>query len=156
YVSLTILVASACTAAGRGQEQPLTPVAADDAVDVAEVTNGDLPAPPTESPREEATLRSPQGIEMRPCEAAPPGMACVLGGPFKRGRNDGRENERPEAEVWLQTYYMDLHEVTYAAYKACQRAGACPRGGPLYNDFSRAAQPITGVTWFGARAYCAS
>jgi formylglycine-generating enzyme required for sulfatase activity len=49
---------------------------------------------------------------------------------------------------------MDVDEVTNAAYKACIRTGACPRGGPLYNDFSRDAQPIVGPSWFGAVAFC--
>lgn len=54
----------------------------------------------------------------------------------------------------MQTFYMDVHEVTYAEYKLCQQNKVCPRGGPLYNDFSRPKQPITGVTWHGAKAYC--
>jgi sulfatase modifying factor 1 len=46
-----------------------------------------------------------------------------------RGSDDGPENTRPRATVWLQTFYMDTHEVTYGEYKACEAAGACAQGG---------------------------
>jgi formylglycine-generating enzyme required for sulfatase activity len=91
---------------------------------------------------------------MQPCADAPPNMACIHGGPFIRGSDDGPDNTQPQATVWLQTYYMDLYEVTYAEYKACQKAKKCPRGGPLYNDFSRAKQPIVGPNWYGAAKFC--
>ena len=60
------------------------------------------------------------------------------------------------ATVWLQTYYMDIHEVTYAQYKACEAAGACPVAGPRYEDYDRPNQPIVGVSWYDAVAYCAA
>jgi formylglycine-generating enzyme len=110
--------------------------------------NGAEPDPPP-------PIRAPDGTAMVPCGRAPLGMACVEGGPFVRGTDDGPANARPAARVWVQTFYMDLHEVTYAEYKACQQAKQCPRGGPLYNDFSRPRQPIVGPTWHGAVAYCA-
>ncbi|MCH9683004.1 MAG: formylglycine-generating enzyme family protein [Deltaproteobacteria bacterium] len=81
-------------------------------------------------------------------------MACVPGGPFIRGSDDGPANTHPAEEVWLQTYYMDLYEVTYGDFKACQKSKACLRGGPLYNDFSRPTQPIVGVSWYAAVRYC--
>jgi len=118
-------------------------------------------------PAEPAALVAPDGTVIAACGTPPPGMACVPGGPFVRGSDAGPPDARPQEQVWLQTYYMDLYEVTYAEYKHCQKFGPqgsepvpeppdrrCPRGGPLYNDFSRARQPITGVTWFGADAYC--
>jgi len=81
-------------------------------------------------------------------------MACIPGGAFIRGSDDGPANTRPAAEVWLQTFYMDRYEVTFAEYKACQATKECPRAGPLYNDFSRPRQPMTGVDWYAAVAYC--
>ena len=91
-----------------------------------------------------------------PClEPPPPGMACVPAGWFTRGSDDGPENARPAARVWLQTYYMDIHEVTYAEYKACAKARQCdPKGGPAYTDFDRPKQPVNGVSWFHAEGYC--
>jgi sulfatase modifying factor 1 len=90
------------------------------------------------------------------CGAAPTGMACVPAGPFVRGSDDGPENTRPQARVWLQTYYIDVNEVTYAEYRACMKARKCPPSGPGYTDFSRPRQPINGVDWFDAHAYCAA
>lgn len=103
---------------------------------------------------EPAPLTAPDGTVIEPCGDVPAGMACVPGGPFTRGRDDGPDNERPAAEVWLQTFYMDLHEVRSADYKACVASKACLRGGPLYNDFSRADQPIVGPSWYAAVRYC--
>jgi len=88
------------------------------------------------------------------CAAAPEGMACVPAGPFLRGSDDGPENTRPAARVWLQTFYMDRNEVTYAEYKACVKARRCDPSGPGYTDFDRPRQPINGVRWFDADKYC--
>ncbi|WP_272086325.1 formylglycine-generating enzyme family protein [Nannocystis bainbridge] len=88
-------------------------------------------------------------------EPPPPGMACVPAGWFVRGTDTGPEQARPQARVWLQTYYLDVHEVTYAEYKACVKAKQCdPKGGPAYSDFDRPKQPINGVSWFHADGYC--
>jgi formylglycine-generating enzyme required for sulfatase activity len=81
-------------------------------------------------------------------------MACIPGGAFVRGTDDGPENTRPKSTIWLQTFYMDLDEVTNEAYWACKKEKKCLRGGPLYNDFSRPLQPITGISWFAAVKFC--
>ncbi|WAS94900.1 formylglycine-generating enzyme family protein [Nannocystis punicea] len=91
-----------------------------------------------------------------PClDPPPPGMACIPAGWFIRGSDTGPEHARPQARVWLQTYYLDIHEVTYAEYKECVKAKRCdPKGGPAYTDFDRPKQPINGVAWFHADGYC--
>jgi sulfatase modifying factor 1 len=91
-----------------------------------------------------------------PCLEAPvAGMACIPGGPFPRGMNGGpHAPARPRQEVWVQTFYMDTHEVTYGAYKACEAQGRCPKAGPNYRDFDNPQQPINGVSWYDAKAYC--
>jgi formylglycine-generating enzyme required for sulfatase activity len=60
----------------------------------------------------------------------------------------------PAAHVWVETFYMDVYEVTNAAYEACVEAGDCPEAGPLYMDFDRPRQPITAVSWYDAVAFC--
>ena len=92
-----------------------------------------------------------------PCAQQPPsGMSCVPGGPFLRGSDRGPKHARPQAEVWVETFYMDQNEVTVQEYRSCVRRGACPKAGPQYADFNRPRQPINGVSWFDARAYCAA
>lgn len=82
-------------------------------------------------------------------------MACIPGGGFTRGTDDGPPNTRPAMRIWLDTFYMDVHEVTFAAYRVCHRQGKCPPSGPRYFDYDRPRQPITGVSWHDAVAYCA-
>ena len=90
-----------------------------------------------------------------PCPArAPVEMACIPGGPFLRGSDDGPRNTRPRAKIWLQTFLMDRHEVTVERYRACVKAKKCRPARTVYNDYSRPRQPKVGVSWFHARAYC--
>jgi formylglycine-generating enzyme required for sulfatase activity len=49
---------------------------------------------------------------------------------------------------------MDINEVTYAEYKACERKRKCDRAGPKYRDFNRPEQPINGISWYDAVKYC--
>ncbi|MGB1699261.1 MAG: formylglycine-generating enzyme family protein, partial [Nannocystaceae bacterium] len=63
-------------------------------------------------------------------------------------------NHAPVATIDMPTFYMDQTEVTYAAYQACAKAGACRRARPSYNDFSRPQQPMVGIKWYDAFAYC--
>jgi formylglycine-generating enzyme required for sulfatase activity len=121
---------------------------------------------PQEAPRVEPAARpfgagpkapagSPAPPAVLPCEAAPSGMACVEGGWFWRGSDDGPANERPREPVWLQTFYMDTHEVTVGQYRACRRKGRCRRAKTAYVDYSRPQQPKVGGDWFAFRDFCA-
>ncbi|MFT6399451.1 MAG: sulfatase activating formylglycine-generating enzyme [Bradymonadia bacterium] len=67
---------------------------------------------------------------------------------------DGRSSVQPAAEVWVDSFYMDLTEVTNLAYQACVRARDCEAAGPLYRDYDADTQPITGMNWFQARDFC--
>ncbi|TVQ96880.1 MAG: formylglycine-generating enzyme family protein, partial [Deltaproteobacteria bacterium] len=124
---------------------------------------------------EEATACREDGHCARPCppaEALAAGeaqraRACVPGGWFVRGVDEpvagcaqadmpaGATPEVPAMRVWVDTFVMDVDEVTNAAHAACVRAGACREVGALYRDFRGAEQPHTGGTWFDARDYCA-
>ena len=83
------------------------------------------------------------------------------------------ENEKPSHHVTLDSFCMDLHEVTAGAYKACADAGKCRRAptqvdwpkiseaerklySPIctFGDPARADHPINCVSWQMARAYC--
>lgn len=58
---------------------------------------------------------SPVGSPVTPTKAE---MVPIPGGSFKMGRNDGRENERPEYLVDVKPFKMDKNEVTNADYFA--------------------------------------
>ena len=100
-----------------------------------------------------------------PCGPALPGMACIAGAQFQRGtaephRCDQGENRGskttfgPPIDVSVETFYMDLTEVTIEAYNACVAAKKCPPDGPRYSDFHRPLQPVTATSWFNARTFC--
>lgn len=94
------------------------------------------------------------GSPILPCAKAPRGMACIAGGAFLRGSNDGPKNTRPQATVELQTFYMDHYEVTVADYEACVARKRCQAAKTAYRDYSRPTQPKTGVNWYHADTYC--
>lgn len=110
----------------------------------------------------------PNGEAIAPCLNPIEGMACIPGGKFIRGSNHdphkkckqpsynkkGVVNTFPEAEIYLQTYYMDITEVTNEAYKKCVAEKKCPKSGPKYIDFDRPKQPITGISWYEANTFC--
>jgi len=81
-------------------------------------------------------------------------MACIAGGPFTRGSDTGPKHARPAASVWLQTFYLDVYEVTFAAYQACVRERKCRPSRPAYNDYDRAKQPMVGMSWRDADQFC--
>jgi formylglycine-generating enzyme required for sulfatase activity len=151
------------TLAAQDAEQPeTTPI-------VAEAADVHAEVPPEEvAPPEPPELIAPTGERIVDCEAAPQGMACVPGGPFIRGMdNDPHEhcdqpsynkkdqvNTNPAETIWMQTYYMDLTEVSTEAFQACIKAKKCEKAGPKYNDFSRPLQPVTGISWFDAYNFC--
>jgi formylglycine-generating enzyme len=62
----------------------------------------------------------------------------------------------PPTAVWTRSFFMDTTEVTNGAYQACVKAGKCTKGGPAYNDYDRPTQPITGISWYQARDFCAA
>ncbi len=127
------------------------------------------PAAPQAAPAApQAPAALPDGTPIAACVSPVEGMSCIPGGAFIRGSNNdphvkckqpsynkkGVINTYPQAEIWLQTYYMDKTEVTVEAYKACVAAKKCPKSGPKYVDFDRPKQPITGISWYEADTFC--
>ena len=128
------------------------------------------PAPADPAPADPAPADpAPDGLVIQTCADAPKGMSCVQGGPFIRGADNdphqkcdqlGRRprmkssDTKPQATVWLQTFYMDQTEVTNAAYQACLKSRKCNKARPLYRDYDAAQQPMTGVSWHDAVKFC--
>lgn len=111
-------------------------------------------------------LISPDGVVMKPCPEQPiSGMSCIEGGAFIRGFDGTHTCEQyentaqktqygPTETLWLQTFYIDVTEVTFSAYQSCVEAGKCAPAKPRYSDYSRPNQPMVGVSWYEAQAYC--
>jgi len=89
-----------------------------------------------------------------PCETPPAGTACIPGGDFFRGSDDGPLNTRPRETVWTQTFYMDVFETTVKQYEDCVTSGHCKKAHTAYNDYSRPKQPKVGLSWFHAVTFC--
>jgi formylglycine-generating enzyme required for sulfatase activity len=135
--------------------------------------NTPTPVPPTETPTAMPTpTKTPTGapgdIWTRPTDGMV--MVYVPAGEFIMGSGDadldnvvqlwscarsGLENEQPQHTVYLDAFYIDKTEVTNAQYRKCVAAGMC-KASSKANDaqFNGDTQPVVGVDWSDARAYC--
>jgi formylglycine-generating enzyme required for sulfatase activity len=84
-----------------------------------------------------------------------PAMLFIPGGEFLMGQADGRDEERPEHRVWVAPFRLGRCQVTNAEYDEFRSATG--REGPPFRmqaEFADPAQPVVGVSWFDAAAYC--
>ncbi|MCC7117924.1 MAG: SUMF1/EgtB/PvdO family nonheme iron enzyme [Anaerolineales bacterium] len=89
-------------------------------------------------------------------------MGLVPAGQFAMGSNNSEEDEKPLHLVYLDAFYMDIYEVTNAAYKACVKTGGCtpPQdiGSSTRDSYYGNSQfdnyPVVNVDWNQANAYC--
>lgn len=104
-------------------------------------------------------------------------MVLVSAGPFLMGSYEGREDERPMREVFLDSFYIDKYEVTNAEYIKFLKAigghvGRCEgydcvetiyenadshiliEGGEYVVEEGYEEHPVIKVSWYGAKAYC--
>jgi iron(II)-dependent oxidoreductase len=83
-------------------------------------------------------------------------MVLIPAGKFVMGSSpgEGREDEVPQHEVYLDDFYIDLHEVTNAQYRLFVEATGHPEP-PFWDDerFNKPDQPVVGVSWFDAHEY---
>jgi formylglycine-generating enzyme required for sulfatase activity len=81
-------------------------------------------------------------------------MALVPEGVFTQGTNSGSPNAAPEHGAFLDAFYIDMREVTYARYEKFRDSMTDKRRVPKP---ARAAkdrhEPVLGVTWAEAHAF---
>jgi formylglycine-generating enzyme required for sulfatase activity len=85
-------------------------------------------------------------------------MATVPEGPFGMGSDGGQalEDERPQHEVWLDRFQIDLYEVTtgqYAAFLVAEKRPVPWQWETVDLGLHRD-RPVIGVDWHDADAYC--
>jgi formylglycine-generating enzyme required for sulfatase activity len=83
-------------------------------------------------------------------------LVTVPAGAFAMGSDEGQPDERPVHEVELGGFALAVHPVTNAGYgRFVQATGCAPP--PFSGDerFAHPEQPVVGVSWFDAAAYCA-
>lgn len=84
----------------------------------------------------------------------PPGMVLIPEGEFEMGSDGESPDENPAHKVYLENYYIDKHEVSWAEFKKFVQAERRPQ--PLYmNDsrFNKPNYPAVGITFEEAQAY---
>jgi formylglycine-generating enzyme required for sulfatase activity len=86
-------------------------------------------------------------------------MLLVPAGPFTMGADTGgEEDEHPAHTVTLPPFALDRTEVTNAQWNQCVEAGICrPKSEAVraaHPDFDGPNQPVSGVSWEDAQAYC--
>jgi len=84
-----------------------------------------------------------------------PAVILIPGGEFLMGQADGRDEERPVHRVRVDPFQLGRCQVTNAEYDAFRHATGRPmtkfREQP---EFANPAQPVVGVSWYDAVAYC--
>ncbi len=91
-------------------------------------------------------------------------MVYVPAGSFWMGCNETKDkscgsDEKPQHEVVLSSYWIDMYEVTVSDWGKCKAAGKCndPKGTSSncnWGKSGREQHPINCVAWSQARGYC--
>ena len=83
-------------------------------------------------------------------------MVYVPAGEFLMGspEGEGSDDEHPQHTVYLDAFWIDKTEVTNTMYQKCVAAGACSPNHDIGADLGGPQQPVVGVSWHDANAYC--
>lgn len=82
-------------------------------------------------------------------------LVSISGGEFLMGQPDGRDEERPVHRVVVRPFRLGRCQVTNAEYHEFRHATGCNLPPfQMQAEFANPAQPVVGVSWFDAAAYC--
>ncbi|MBN2037702.1 MAG: formylglycine-generating enzyme family protein [Chitinispirillaceae bacterium] len=82
-------------------------------------------------------------------------MVLVPAGFFQMGSQKGEKDEQPVHKLWIDSFYIDIYPVTNTQYGEFVKESGYEE--PLYwNDprCNHPHQPVVGVSWKDAMAYC--
>jgi sulfatase modifying factor 1 len=83
------------------------------------------------------------------------GLILIPGGEFRMGQADGRDEERPVHCVSVAPFLLGRCQVTNAEYDEFRHAtGRVMQPFRTQAEFADPTQPVVGVSWFDAVAYC--
>jgi len=71
------------------------------------------------------------------------------------GTEDGDPDEAPIHEVYVDSFYIDIQEVTIAQYKKFIEATGHKKPDYWQPELDKSNDPVVGVSWEAARAYAA-
>jgi len=137
------------------------------------ITETDTPPPselPTDTPASSVTATetftpvpfTPTPLPVEITDATGVSMRLIPAGEFTMGSDKGFTDEQPLHMVYLDAFYMDKYEVTFASYQDCVDAYVCssPRDPDYlqrvdyYTDPVNENHPIVFVDWYMAQTYC--
>jgi formylglycine-generating enzyme required for sulfatase activity len=97
------------------------------------------------------TILHPQS----PVEECIPALVRIPASWFVMGCESGQDNEKPVHRVWTDEFLLAPFQITNALYSHFLRATASPPPS-FWSDpaFNHPDQPVVGVSWFEAVAYC--
>lgn len=84
-----------------------------------------------------------------------PVLVRIPAGSFLMGSEMGQDCERPLRRVWVDEFFLAATQVTNVEYSRFLAATGAAEP-PFWNDenFNDSRQPVVGVSWFEAVAYC--
>jgi formylglycine-generating enzyme required for sulfatase activity len=141
----------------RIPKQPVAPPAVFSPTDMA------TPEPPTFTSMPFTPTPQPTETPIPPPTLAPikgkDGMTLlyVPEGEFTMGSDSSHQSEeKPQLQVYLDSFWIDQTEVTNAMFKKCVDVGECtsPRDTNHFSNSSYANHPVIYVNWKQANAYC--
>ena len=82
-------------------------------------------------------------------------FVTIQHGWFLMGSNDGQTLERPVHRVWVDTFQIAVFPVTREQYAKFLDSTSHEPPREWHNPFlDRSDQPVVGVSWYDAQAYC--